>query len=156
MTGACYWISILLNRVLAKEYGIESDVVLGWIHDGDNLFISHAWLEMRGKKTDLMAERPGVDSSKRGPTIVLDYIFKGASNTMYSYHLDKTPEALAKDEEEIAADPTFLARLRAKDKEHARIARAIASDAAKDASLAEYVDPDGESHVYAMTLEIIR
>ena len=44
MHGACYRVSVLLNRILAKEYGVASTVVLGWINDGDDVFISHAWL----------------------------------------------------------------------------------------------------------------
>lgn len=51
--GACYRTSILLNRILEKEYGIASKVVLGWINDGDDIFISHAWLEVSGKKSTL-------------------------------------------------------------------------------------------------------
>jgi hypothetical protein len=155
MRGACYRVSVLLNRILAKEYGVASNVVLGWINDGDNIFISHAWLEIEGKKVDLMTERPMHEWSNRGPTIILDHVFKGSSNITYSYHLDKTPAALAVDAAMAAEDPLFQDMLCVKDAEHAKIAAAIASDSAKDAFLDECAYRSGDGYTYARILSAI-
>jgi hypothetical protein len=155
LTGACYRVSILLNRILSKEYDIDSQVVLGWLNDGDNIFISHAWLETNGKKTDLMAERPQVQGVGRGPTIILDHVFKGTSNITYSYHLDKTPEALATDEAMAGIDINYAAKLRVKDAEHAKIAQAISSPEAMDAFLDECAYGNHDYFTYSRFLEII-
>jgi hypothetical protein len=155
MYGACYRVSVLLNRILAKEYGVASTVVLGWINNGDDIFISHAWLETEGKKTDLMAERPMYEKSNRGPTIILDHVFKGSSNITYSYHLDKTPAALAVDTRMAADDPDYRDMLRVKDAEHIRIAAAIESDSAKDAFRDECAHGSGDGYIYARVLSAI-
>lgn len=155
MHGACYRVSVLLNRILAKEYGVASNVVLGWINDGDDIFISHAWLEIGGKKVDLMAERPMYGASNRGPTIILDHVFKGSSNITYSYHLDKTPTALAVDAKMAADDPHYRDMLSVKDAEHAKIAAAIESDSAKDAFLDECAYRSGDGYTYARILSAI-
>ena len=155
MHGACYRVSVLLNRILAKEYGVASNVVLGWINDGDDVFISHAWLEIEGKKVDLMAERPMYEEANRGPTIILDHVFKGSSNTTYSYHLDKSPAALAVDAVMSAEDPGYQVMLHVKDAEHAKIAAAIASDSAKDAFLDECAYRSRDGYTYARILSAI-
>ncbi|AXY20877.1 hypothetical protein CD178_00037 [Komagataeibacter saccharivorans] len=153
--GACYRTSILLNRILAKEYGIASTVVLGWINDGDDIFISHAWLEINDKKIDLMAERPLVTENRRGPTIILDHVFKGTSNLTYSYHLNKTREALEKDEEMIAVDAYYRKSLAVKDVEHARILRAIKSEDAMDAFLDECANEGQDGFTYSQILKVL-
>ncbi|OUJ10209.1 hypothetical protein [Acetobacter sp. DsW_059] len=150
--GACYRTSILLNRILAKEYGIASKVVLGWINDGDDIFISHAWLEVRGKKIDLMAERPQVTKDRRGPTIILDHVFKGRSNLSYSYHLNKTPEALAKDKSLIELKQGYEMLLAVKDAEHNRVARSISSEDAMDAFLDECAYEGKDGYTYSRIL----
>ncbi len=155
MRGACYRVSVLLNRILAKEYGVTSTIVLGWINDGDDIFISHAWLEIGGKKTDLMAERPMYEELNRGPTIILDHVFKGSSNITYSYHLNKTPAALAVDAAMAATIPNHRGRLCAKDAEHAKIATAIASESARDAFLEECAHRSGDGYTYARILSMI-
>lgn len=155
MRGACYRVSVLLNRILLIEYGVESEVVLGWINDGDDVFISHAWLEVGGKKVDLMAERPMHEESNRGPTIILDHVFKGSSNITYSYHLHKTPAALAVDAAMAAEDPGYLEMLRFKDAEHAKIAAAIASNSDKDAFLDECAIRSGDGYTYTRILSAI-
>ncbi|KMS51554.1 hypothetical protein V473_23260 [Sphingobium cupriresistens LL01] len=155
MHGACYRVSVLLNRILSKEYGVTSEVVLGWINDGDDIFISHAWLNVGGKKVDLMAERPMHEESDRGPTIILDHVFKGSSNITYSYHLHKTEAALAVDAAMAAKDPGYREMLRIKDTEHAKIAAAIASDRDKDAFLDEAAIRSGDGYTYARILSVI-
>jgi hypothetical protein len=155
MHGACYRVSVLLNRILASEYCVASDVVLGWINDGDNIFISHAWLEVGGKKVDLMAERPMHEESNRGPTIILDRAFRGSSNITYSYHRNKTSAALAVDAAMAAEDPFYRTMLGVKDAEHAKIATAIASDSAKDAFLDECAARSGDGYTYARIMSVI-
>lgn len=155
MHGACYRVSVLLNRLLTKEYGVASNIVLGWINDGDDIFISHAWLEIGTKKIDLMAERPMHEESNRGPTIILDHVFKGASNITYSYHLHKTPAALAVDAAMAAEDPFYREMLGVKDAEHAKIAAAIASDSTRDDFLDECAHQSGDGYTYSRILSAI-
>lgn len=155
MHGACYRVSVLLNRILAKEYGVASNIVLGWINDGDDIFISHAWLEIGTKKIDLMAERPMHEESNRGPTIILDHVFKGSSNITYSYHLHKTPAALAVDAAMAEEDPSYRNMLSVKDAEHAKIAAAIASDGTRDDFLDECAHRSGDGYTYARILSAI-
>lgn len=127
--------------------------MLGWINDGDDIFISHAWLEVSGKKIDLMAERPQVTKNRRGPTIILDHVFKGSSNLTYSYHLNKTPEALAKDKSLIETDQGYKSLLDIKDAEHARIAQAISSEDTMDAFLEECAHEGKDGYTYSRILK---
>jgi hypothetical protein len=102
-----------------------------------------------------MAERPMHEESGRGPTIILDYVFKGSSNITYSYHLDKTPAALAVDTAMAAENPYYREMLRVKDADHAKIAAAIASDSARDAFLDECAHGSGDGYTYARILSAI-
>jgi|MDSW01.1.fsa_nt_gb hypothetical protein len=153
LRGACYRTSILMKRILDKEYQVNSDVVLGYVNDGDNVFISHAWLETKGKKTDLMIERPLHDVG-RGPTVILDYEFKGTSNITYSYHLEKTAEALDT-EAQMRQMPELGSLLDQKEAEHARIARALSSPEEMDLFLEEAAAVGRDGFTYMKVLQTI-
>ncbi len=153
LRGACYRNSILMKVILEKEYSINSDVVLGYVNDGDDIYISHAWLETNGKKTDLMIERPLHDVG-RGPTIILDHIFKGNSDVIYTYHLEKPPEALEA-EEQMRQVPEIRTLLEQKETEHARIAKALSSAEEMDAFLDEAAVMGRDGFTYQRVLQTI-
>jgi hypothetical protein len=120
LRGACYRISILMKVILEKKYGINSEAVVGYLNDGDDIFISHAWLNTQGKKTDLMAARPPVGENY-GPIIILDYEFKGNANVNYTYHTEKTEQSLQKEREIISTAPSLKGGFELKEREHARV-----------------------------------
>jgi hypothetical protein len=50
LDGACYRASLFLKLFLEQEYGIDANVVVGFVNDGtDELYASHAWLECHGQ-----------------------------------------------------------------------------------------------------------
>ena len=110
------------------------------MNDGsDDVYISHAWLDYAGKKTDLTLarmERP--DVTPPGDVLILDFPFRRQHK--YSYHLAKSTEAIAF-EKELLRDPANAAALRHKNAEHAMM-----TGLSKDQSgMREYLDaaPDG-------------
>lgn len=52
MTGGCYYFAFFLREFLKVEYGIQVEMVVGWLDDKP-LPVSHAWIEYNGKKTDI-------------------------------------------------------------------------------------------------------
>ena len=61
-TGMCYRMAFFLTAYLTERHGIRVEPVVGYINDGtDDIMISHAWIELGGKKTDIsltMTEHP--------------------------------------------------------------------------------------------------
>jgi hypothetical protein len=117
LRGACYRTAFLLRAILEKEYGILNEAVVGYVNDGDNIFISHAWLETDGRKTDLMLPRPLIGVGA-GPMLILDREFRQAGHVSYTYHRTKTIEAIAEEERSIASFPGGREKLRQKEREH--------------------------------------
>jgi hypothetical protein len=92
-TGMCYRMTFFLHLYLA-ERGIKTIPVVGYVNDGsDNVMISHAWLDYKGKRTDVtLANSGNPDLNPIGQVIILDRIVR--NGCAYSYHLEKSPEAL--------------------------------------------------------------
>jgi hypothetical protein len=90
----CYRLTFFLHLYLL-ERGIQAAPVVGYINDDtDDVFVSHAWLDYQGKKTDLTlgrTERP--DLNRPGDVLILNFPFRRAGK--YTYHLTKSPEAIA-------------------------------------------------------------
>ena len=58
MTEACYNLAFFLQEHLRRKHEIQTEVVVGWINDGQwEGAASHAWLEYHGKKTDISLHR---------------------------------------------------------------------------------------------------
>jgi hypothetical protein len=116
VTGMCYRLTYFLHLYLLGK-GIKTTPVVGYVNDGtDDVFVSHAWLDYAGKKTDLVlgrAERP--DLNPPGNILILDFPFRRAGN--YSYHLTKSAAAIAV-ENEWLKDPRAAAVVRHKAAEH--------------------------------------
>lgn len=94
VTGMCYHSVFFLHEYLKDRHGIETKPVIGYVNDGtDDIFISHAWLDYDGKRTDVslaVTEHPEV--SPAGDLIVLDRVIKKGHT--YSYHIEMTAAAL--------------------------------------------------------------
>lgn len=94
--GGCYLLSFFLHIYLKKERGIETTAIVGWVNDGTTpLMISHAWLELDGKKIDITlthTEHP--DAQLAGELIILDYV-ACLGSVKYTYHRQRTAEAVA-------------------------------------------------------------
>lgn len=93
--GACYLITFFMHQYLKHEKGIETNAVVGWVNDGTTpLMISHAWLELDGKKIDItLTHTEYPDIQLPGELIILDQvIFSG--KVKYTYHRQRTAEAV--------------------------------------------------------------
>ena len=117
-TGGCYLTTMFLHRYLADECGIETEPVVGYINDGtDDIFMSHAWLEVEGRKTDLtvhLTDRPDVQLP--GALVILDHVLRPGRVT-HSYHRELTPAAVTANVE-MAKEPQLAALLAHKQREH--------------------------------------
>jgi len=116
VTGMCYRLTYFLHLYL-MDRGIKTTPIIGYVNDDtDDVFISHAWLDYTGKKTDLAlgrAERP--DLNPPGDILILDFPFRRAGK--YTYHLTKSAAAIAV-ENEWLNDPRGAGVVRHKAAEH--------------------------------------
>ncbi|MBX5166764.1 MULTISPECIES: hypothetical protein [unclassified Rhizobium] len=117
-TGACYQLTMTLQKFLADKHGIATQAVVGYVNDGtDDIMISHGWLEYEGMKIDLglhIVERP--DVVRPGALLVLDETLRlGAID--YTYHLAR-PEASLQVVQRMLADPATARIAQHKEKEH--------------------------------------
>lgn len=92
LTGACYQLTMTLQKFLADKHGIATQAVVGYVNDGtDDIMISHGWLEYEGMKVDLglhVVEHP--DVVKPGALVVLDEPLRPGV-IEYTYHLERPP-----------------------------------------------------------------
>jgi hypothetical protein len=126
-TGMCYRTTFFMTAYLAKEQGLQVEPVVGYVNDGtDDLMISHAWVEIGGKKTDInltMTEHPHAQLT--GPLLILDKEFTRGAAT-YTYHRERGATAALR-VKELMEDPRARNFLRHKEAEHTRMT-AIAKD----------------------------
>ena len=115
-TGMCYRLTYFLHLYLAEK-DIVTNPVIGYVNDGtDDVFMSHAWLEHGGKKTDLTLGRPErPELNPPGDILILDFPFRRAGK--YTYHLTKSAEAVAV-EANFLSDPRSAPIVRHKVAEH--------------------------------------
>lgn len=115
-TGMCYRLTYFLHLYL-MEKGINTTPVIGYVNDGtDDVYMSHAWLEYEGKKTDLTlarAERPELNPP--GDILIQDFPFRRARK--YTYHTTKSEAAVAV-EKDWLKDPRSAGIVRQKAVEH--------------------------------------
>lgn len=94
-TGMCYRMTFLLHLYL-REKGVASKPVVGWITDGrDDVAISHAWLEVNGKKTDLTLGKVSHESMLIGERLILDHVV--SLGAKHAYFVDKEQKHLDAD-----------------------------------------------------------
>jgi hypothetical protein len=121
-TGMCYRMTYFLHLYLA-ELGIPSIPIVGWVTDGrDELAISHAWVDVGGRKIDvtLVHASPEIDSIA-GKALILDRPVGAGAD--YAYFPHKERRHLDADEE-AATISTEVRRLIAyKQDQHAEMAK---------------------------------
>ncbi|MBO9127695.1 MULTISPECIES: hypothetical protein [unclassified Rhizobium] len=135
-TGACYQVTMTLEKHLAEAHAITSKTVVGYVNDGtDHIMISHAWLEFETMKVDLglhVVERP--DVVHPGAVLILDQqLLPGTVN--YSYHLARPAASLAV-VEKMLRDPSTAHVGRRKEIEHEAMLQRSRDPALRDAYLA--------------------
>lgn len=135
-TGACYQVTMTLEKYLADAHAIASKTVVGYVNDGtDDIMISHAWLEFDSMKVDLglhVVERPDVVHT--GAVIVLDQqLLPGTVN--YSYHLVRPAASLAV-VQRMLLDSSTAQVARRKETEHETMLQRSRDPALRDAYLA--------------------
>lgn len=114
-TGMCYRMTFLLHLYL-KQKGVASVPVVGWITDGrDDIAISHAWLDVNGKKIDLTLGRVSHESMLVGEILILDHVVSPGAK--YSYFVEKEQKHLDADAL-LASQPTSSMPLNHKNAEH--------------------------------------
>lgn len=113
-TGMCYRMTYLLHLYLSEK-AVPSVPVVGWVTDPrDDLAISHAWVEVGGKKIDLTIGLVSDDSMLEGNVLVLDKTVIPGSE--YEYFPDKLQQHL--DADAGVSDPRHRAILSHKNIEH--------------------------------------
>ncbi|WP_315718604.1 MULTISPECIES: hypothetical protein [unclassified Bradyrhizobium] len=138
-TGMCYRMAFFLTAYLAERHGLRVDPVVGFVNDGtDDLMISHAWIELGGKKTDISLTITG-QANIPGPLLILDReVTRGLAT--YTYHRERGAVA-EMIEQEFLANPRGREVVIHKRSEHAQM-MAIAADTS---SIVPYLNaaPDG-------------
>ncbi len=122
MTEACYNLAFFLQQYLRRKHNIQTEVVVGWINDGQwDGAASHAWLEYHGKKTDISLHKTSQpDIQPPGDLIILDHIIKRGECT-YTYWKE-LPATAEQELPRMSSDsPKHAAIIAHKDREHARI-----------------------------------
>lgn len=138
-TGMCYQMTFFLRLYLCEK-GIATRPVIGYINDGtDDVLVSHAWLEFSGKKVDLTlgnTERPELNPI--GEVIILDRAIR--SGCKYSYQIEKSPAALAIEEDWLQRSDAATIVIQKREEHLAMLARS-----ANDKELRLFLDsaPDG-------------
>jgi hypothetical protein len=96
LVGGCYLLAFFVTEYLRRERDIATTPVVGWVNDGEtSLMSSHAWVEYRGKKTDISltrTEHPHAQAA--GALLILDRVMRSGKAT-YTYHHERPSEAIA-------------------------------------------------------------
>lgn len=124
-SGGCYLTTMVLHRYLLDERGIITEPVVGYINDGtDDIFMSHAWIEHRGRKTDVTIALTDPDLGVRpGPLLAQDAVLL-PGHSGYSYHLELSDDAIAQNRL-FMAEPQTAELLQHKEREHRHMAECM-------------------------------
>ena len=100
--------------------------VVGYVNDGtDDIMILHAWIELNGRKTDLMLAF--VEYGHAGPLLVLDRELRPGA-VQYSYRREQTDAGLAR-YAALMDDPQTRPLVIHKEQEHADVLARIGDHA---------------------------
>lgn len=103
-TGMCYHSVFFLHLYLKEKYEITTSPVVAYVNDGtDDIFISHAWLEFNGKRTDVSLAVTDPRIGVAGQLIILDRVMKVGHE--YGYHR-KITEAGLKEHQRLRSTAT--------------------------------------------------
>ncbi|MGI2036269.1 hypothetical protein ACRQ1B_28240 [Rhizobium panacihumi] len=126
-TGMCYHSVFFLYLHLKEKHGIDSSPVIAYVNDGtDDIFISHAWLEFNGKRTDVSLAVTDPRIGVAGQLIILDRVFKAGHE--YGYFREIPEVGLKKNEELCLSGMRTL--LERKEKEHHAMLKRVGDDSA--------------------------
>lgn len=94
----CYRLAYFLHAYLAKEHGISTEAVIGYLGSADQFAqLSHAWVEFNGKKTDLsLAYREDAlagEPMPPGEVLILDHIAR--PGVPHAYTREETADSIA-------------------------------------------------------------
>lgn len=131
LVGACYLLAFFLHQYARRELGIEANAVVGYACDETTpMRMSHAWLDVGGRKTDISLTQTEFPRWQlEGDLLVHDQVVSRA-RAHYSYHLAQSPESLAQVESSKAANPMFNRILLAKEQEHVQMVERATDDQA--------------------------
>lgn len=146
-TGMCYHSVFFLYLYLKEKHRITASPVIAYVNDGtDDIFISHAWLEFNGKRTDVSLAVTDPRIGTAGQLIILDRVLK--SGHEYGYFLEIPEVGLRQNEALRLAGMRAL--LEHKEKEHATMLKRVNDDDA----IRSYLDaePNGFDYQKMATL----
>lgn len=147
-TGMCYHSVFFLYLYLKEKHGITASPVIAYVNDGtDHIFISHAWLEFNGKRTDVSLAVTDPRIGLAGQLIILDRVFKSGHEYGYFHEI---PEVGLKQNEalRLGGSRTLLER---KEKEHAAMLKRVDDDDA----IRSYLDAEPSGFDYQKMAALI-
>ncbi len=129
-TGGCYLTTMFLSRYLREERGVTVKPVVGYVNDGtDDIFMSHAWIEFEGLKTDLTLHLLSPNfHAPSGCVLILDRTFR-QGEVQHSYHVEQTPAGQAQTQM-LMSDPSLRGIVLHKEREHREMLARMADPAA--------------------------
>jgi hypothetical protein len=144
LDGACYRAALFLKLFLEHEHAINGEAVIGFVNDGtDDLYMSHAWFEFHGQRTDLTLCRPlHPDMQKPGSLVIQGrVVVKGWKS--YTYHQQRPREGVSLINKMMSNPTTRQMLIKQKDL-HLR----MSTTAQNNALIKLYLDgaPDGISY----------
>jgi hypothetical protein len=124
-TGGCYHMAFWLTEYLRTRRNVIVTPIIGFVNDGtDDIMISHAWIEINSKKTDVTLAV--TDRQRSGSLLILDRAIS-RGDCSYSYHTIE-PDASRQASERLGViDPRWKAAMGEKDAEHVQMSN-VASD----------------------------
>lgn len=114
-----------LTEYLRTRRNVIVTPIIGFVNDGtDDIMISHAWIEINSKKTDVTLAV--TDRQRSGSLLILDRAIS-RGDCSYSYHTIE-PDASRQASERLGViDPRWKAAMGEKDAEHVQMSN-VASD----------------------------
>ncbi len=122
LVAGCYLLAFFLHELFEEKHGISTELVVGWINDGEwSGVASHAWLETNGKKIDLALGRMDMpEAQPTGDVIILDHVLRrGAAH--YTYYREAPADATAAIEAGIQSGELPRWIVDSKNTEHAHV-----------------------------------
>jgi hypothetical protein len=85
--GACYRSACFLYLLLKEMHELKGEAVIGFVNDGtDDLYGSHAWFEIDGKRTDLAIRDPMYpERQPRGPLLIHGIEFRPGDPGLFGF-----------------------------------------------------------------------
>lgn len=117
----CYRLAFFLHAYLAKEHGVSTEAVVGYL-GSDDMFaqVSHAWIELNGKKTDLsLAFRENAlagEPMSPGEVLILDHVVR--PGVPHVYTREETEASRTAKDQLRRRSPQFATAFEDEDAEH--------------------------------------